>query len=466
MQHAFNTDVCKIKNELIPDMTHTMMTVYIACTCKKVINFQWITFTHFLSLYFRCVYKLGCAFSGFTTMTQCKKECVCRQPISEGSQVGGPNCEQEIMRWMAVGEVCVQKPYTGCGGNGNNFVTQAECQNACNPRELESMMGFDMPSFNEMPFALPPGSFGSGMAHPGLPPVGMHGPPPARPNNSPSNMGKKRARPNGNARKGGNRAPNTRKPPPPRNNNRPPPPHGNGPPNQRRPNGPPNSGWHPPPPHGNGPPPPQGPQDFPPHGNGQRGPPPPGNMQRGPPPPQRHGIPPPWARNGPPNIGPNGPNANPNFPPQRQPNAPPQRMPNAPPKRMPNAPPQRQPNAPPQRQPNAPPQYQPNEPPQYQPNAPPQRQPNYPPPQRQPNYPTPQQNSRPNFPPPQNNPTQQQRQPNNPPPQPNPQSNLPPNAPAANPSTFGAQVPPMTSPVPDYPSSTSGWSDPFSWMFY
>nr|XP_022333972.1 basic salivary proline-rich protein 1-like [Crassostrea virginica] len=365
----------------------------------------------------QCVYRLGCAFSGFPTMTQCKKECVCRQPISEGTQVGGPNCEQEIMRWMAVGEVCVQKPYSGCGGNGNNFRTQGECQSACNPRELESMMGFDLPSFNEMPFALPPGSFGSGMAHPGVPVSGGNGPP-RRPNNAPG-MGQMKGPP----RKGGAR--NQRRPPPP-NNNRPPPPKGNrptppngnmppprngnrpppppqnrwGPPNpNRQPNGPPNGRWQPPPPNGNRPPPPHGAQN---------------QRQRGPPPPQRQGPPPPWARNGPPSrgnpAGPNGPNANPNFPPQRQPNAPPQ---------------------------------------------------------RQPNYPPPQQNSRPNFPPPQNNPQQQQwGQINQVPPQPKPQSNIPPQKQVPITQDSSTQVPPGTSPLPDYPSSTSGWNDPFSWMVY
>lgn len=343
-------------------------------------------------------------------MTECKKECLCRQPISEGAQTGGPNCEQEVMRWMAVGEACVQKPYTGCGGNGNNFKTQGECQSVCNPREMESLMGFDMPSFNDMPFALPPGSFGSGMAYPGTPiggkfggpqsrPPAGRGPPPKRSRKPPKNSRKKPPP----KRKGGKgkRPPANRRPPPPRRNNRPPPPGGNRPPPPRggsHSNGnwrPPNGGWHPP---RNGRPPP---------GNqGQWNP--PSNRRRRPPPPRRNGIPPPWARNSVPDGGihqqSNGPNSNPNAPPPRQPNAPPPR----------------------------------------QPNAPPQNPPNFHPPQ-------------PNF------------QSNNPPPRPKAQrpNNVPLQSNAqAKPLDSATQVPPPTSPFPDYPIVTQGWNDPFSWLLY
>nr|P86963.1 RecName: Full=BPTI/Kunitz domain-containing protein 2; AltName: Full=Nacre serine protease inhibitor 1; Short=NSPI1; Flags: Precursor [Pinctada maxima] len=94
----------------------------------------------------RCIMRRACFFmrTGMRSMIECNKECRCMQPPSEGTG-GGALCEREVMRWMFVGEMCVQRMFSGCGGNGNNFKTQGECMKFCKPREPEFMMG-EMPS--------------------------------------------------------------------------------------------------------------------------------------------------------------------------------------------------------------------------------------------------------------------------------------------------------------------------------
>lgn len=63
---------------------------------------------------------------------------VCNLPQSEG------NCEGRNLRWYydPAREQCSQFYYGGCGGNDNNFDSQALCQQHCAPEKYEGALSF------------------------------------------------------------------------------------------------------------------------------------------------------------------------------------------------------------------------------------------------------------------------------------------------------------------------------------
>uniref|UniRef100_A0A182NVJ8 Papilin n=1 Tax=Anopheles dirus TaxID=7168 RepID=A0A182NVJ8_9DIPT len=76
----------------------------------------------------------GCGGNGnnFQTLKACERACrtsqdVCREPQAYG------DCLENGERWFFEPheQRCVRFPYSGCGGNGNNFRTEAECRQRC-----------------------------------------------------------------------------------------------------------------------------------------------------------------------------------------------------------------------------------------------------------------------------------------------------------------------------------------------
>ncbi|XP_076442877.1 BPTI/Kunitz domain-containing protein-like [Babylonia areolata] len=63
----------------------------------------------------------------FPTRSLCEKKCVCTQPKDSGL------CRAAFSRWYYDRSYrrCQTFTYGGCGGNGNNFQTEAACQRMC-----------------------------------------------------------------------------------------------------------------------------------------------------------------------------------------------------------------------------------------------------------------------------------------------------------------------------------------------
>eukprot|EP00892_Ulva_mutabilis_P009510 jgi/Ulvmu1/6931/UM032_0009.1 len=78
----------------------------------------------------------GCGGNGnrFETEEECEKACepVPEPDVCELDIVVGP-CEAAIRSWGFDGDHCVEFFYGGCEGNGNRFETEEECEAACEP---------------------------------------------------------------------------------------------------------------------------------------------------------------------------------------------------------------------------------------------------------------------------------------------------------------------------------------------
>ncbi|KAI4491358.1 hypothetical protein M0804_002750 [Polistes exclamans] len=56
----------------------------------------------------------------------------CNEPITVGP------CRASIPRWAFDGSKCIKFTYGGCQGNGNNFMTKEECENACSGSYIDA----------------------------------------------------------------------------------------------------------------------------------------------------------------------------------------------------------------------------------------------------------------------------------------------------------------------------------------
>ncbi|XP_071834280.1 uncharacterized protein [Apostichopus japonicus] len=65
---------------------------------------------------------------------QCRPTTVCQLPLEVGP------CEALFQRWGFGDGECVQFTYGGCLGNGNNFLSQADCEAACDSNPCENIV--------------------------------------------------------------------------------------------------------------------------------------------------------------------------------------------------------------------------------------------------------------------------------------------------------------------------------------
>lgn len=59
---------------------------------------------------------------------------ICAHPEDNGE------CTGELQRWRydSTHQICKPFVYTGCGGNGNNFDSEADCRSACDKGMIHS----------------------------------------------------------------------------------------------------------------------------------------------------------------------------------------------------------------------------------------------------------------------------------------------------------------------------------------
>ena len=71
-----------------------------------------------------------------------RTDVTCNQYIETGKCEGGDNSTLARWGYHQFTRRCVPFYYTGCGGNNNNFLTQAECEDVC-PTTFSPVISFN-----------------------------------------------------------------------------------------------------------------------------------------------------------------------------------------------------------------------------------------------------------------------------------------------------------------------------------